>query len=100
MKEPMSMQEINTKRLQLFTQEIDYDALVVKLLLLAGIDTEIRDKRDKTVLHHVAEWCRVPLLEQLLENGADVYVTNEDGKTPLEIAFATDFLTQKKERSR
>ncbi|MCA9795600.1 MAG: ankyrin repeat domain-containing protein, partial [Candidatus Eremiobacteraeota bacterium] len=51
-----------------------------------GADVKAQDKRGFTALHHAAGMGDVELVKLLLAKGASKEVSNEDGKTPLDMA--------------
>lgn len=62
---------------------------IVKLLLDAGCDPNIRDEKrfpsfeNRTALHAAASWGRVELAKLLIRRGADVNAKGRQGATPL-----------------
>ncbi len=62
---------------------------MAKLLLSAGARSVINEKDDiwyYTPLHHAAEQGNKALVKVLLENGADIEIKDDQGRTPLRIA--------------
>ncbi len=59
---------------------------IVKALLAAGADPDVRDKRGRTTLHYAAAKDKVLLevVEALLDSGADPAARDIEGKTPVE----------------
>lgn len=60
--------------------------VIFRMLLDAGVPTELRAKNDKTPLHYAAERNQEALVEMLLDAGADVDASGEDGMRPLHYA--------------
>jgi len=58
---------------------------VVRILLVAGADTEARDLDETTPLLHAAERGDVAVIKLLLGAGADVTARNRGGGTPLHV---------------
>ena len=59
---------------------------IVKALLAAGANPDVRDKRVRTPLHYAAAKDEILLevLEALLDAGADTAARDSEGKTPIE----------------
>ena len=55
----------------------------------AGIDIEVRDEEHKsTPLHHAAYFGQLETVKWLVEKGAGMNARNNDGSTPLDVAYA------------
>ena len=62
------------------------DTGLVKLLINTGVDANLSDSEDMTILHHAAEKGRVAMTELLLDCGSDVNARDLSGSTPLMLA--------------
>ncbi len=62
---------------------------MTKLLLNAGADPNIQDNKERTPLHHAAQFDCVESIEMLLNAGADQNIKDKEGKIPLH--YATEF---------
>lgn len=60
----------------------------LEVLLKGGAIPDTRDSNGETPLHYAVRANNIPLAVSLLENGADPFVENNDGLTPLVLAFA------------
>ena len=59
----------------------------IKVLLSAGADQTIKDANGYTWIHYaVRGGCSKEVLQSIIDHGADVNVTNEEGDTPLMLA--------------
>ena len=62
---------------------------IIKLLLGAGVDPDLRDSRGNTALHLAAAYrggkCGESIVRALLEGGADPNITDRKGRTALEL---------------
>ena len=56
------------------------------LLSLVETDVNARDEYDNTPLHHAVSVGNIPMVNLLLEHGADPNIVNRDGDSPLELA--------------
>ena len=61
------------------------DHVIVRMLLDAGADTEVKDHEDETPLHKAARWGSLKVIRLLLERGADVRAINKDGQDALQV---------------
>ena len=59
---------------------------IVKLLISANADINVRDIDGSTALMHACMYNNLPVLQVLIDNGAEVEATNDNGLTPLMIA--------------
>jgi ankyrin repeat protein len=73
-----------------FTNEARYVA-VTKVLLAHGADVNARLRGNQTPLHRAAIWGHPQILQVLLAAGADPTARDDDGKTALDLATATDW---------
>ena len=65
-----------------------YATAVFKLLSeIKDFDIESRDKRGNTALHTALSVLSVTFTQLVLDHGADVNITNDNGLTPLELAI-------------
>lgn len=65
----------------------EYDNLAaLQLLLDHGARVNSKTSWGETALHHAAEWSRTPAVKQLLEHGASPTITDNRGRTPLDLA--------------
>ncbi|QQR49729.1 ankyrin repeat domain-containing protein [bacterium] len=55
----------------------------------AGVNA--KDNNSWTPLHHATYWRRFKCVQELLNAGADVYATNNEGKTAKDIAREEDY---------
>lgn len=67
------------------------DTAMIKLLLDAGADINATNRTTHfSALHHAVEANANDALKLLIARGADLYVRNSDGRTPLEFAASTN----------
>lgn len=59
-----------------------------EVLLKAGAIPDTRDFNGETALHYAVEKNNIPLAVSLLDHGADPFVENNSGMTPLVLAFS------------
>lgn len=64
----------------------DHHPAVVFLLMVYHVDPNVADSSGMTPLHRTAQRDKSIVLTSLLEAGADWNLTNNDGKTPLQLA--------------
>ena len=57
------------------------------ILLNTEVDPNLRDYNGDTALHHVLVDKNIPLAVTLVSNGSNVFIENNDGKSPLMHAF-------------
>ena len=62
----------------------------VALLLSHGADIHAQGEHQYTALHSAVEQGHIHVVEFLIEQGADLFSTTEDGMTPLELAEALE----------
>jgi uncharacterized protein len=62
-------------------------------LLAAGADPNAKQQGGFTALHAAAEHGDQALAQVLIDHGADVRITNDDGATPAALAIAADHLS-------
>jgi cytohesin len=62
------------------------DINLVKSLLSAGTDVNVKGRLEYTPLHHAAENGHANLVKFLISRGADLEVRNHNGRTPLVLA--------------
>merc|ERR1712107_308077 len=60
---------------------------LVEVLLAARADTEKSDKGGNVPLHYAAAYGRVPVVQALLDGGANPVACNSAGKTPGDMAL-------------
>ncbi|AZL15206.1 ankyrin repeat domain-containing protein [Rickettsiales endosymbiont of Stachyamoeba lipophora] len=62
---------------------------MIKLLLKKGTDPNIANNEGNTVIHTVFKWCapRKDVLNILLDHGANGFIKNNKGLTPLDMKF-------------
>ena len=65
----------------------DEDVAIVKLLVAAGADPNLRDKQGRTVLHHASGEAMV---SALVVSGAAIEEKDKDGDTPLLATYSED----------
>lgn len=65
----------------------------LEVLLKAGAIPDIRDSNGETALHYAVEKNNISLAVSLLDNGADPFIENNDGMTPLVLAFSLGGVT-------
>ena len=63
-----------------------YRNAIVELLLKAGADLDVTDKKGNSSLHCSVLYKYEKRVKELLKYGADVAATNNDGETPLQMA--------------
>ena len=68
----------------------------VKTVILAGVPVNVRDGIDRTALHYASEHNHIQSGILLIEGGADIYVKDSKGKTPLDYS-STEFEAAVKE---
>eukprot|EP00736_Rhodelphis_marinus_P002341 Rmarinus@m.17217 len=61
----------------------DGDIAAVQQYMSQGVDVNAKDNNGYTPIHAAASYARMELLEYLVENGADVNIRDNDGDTPL-----------------
>lgn len=62
---------------------------IAEQLLEMGADIELRDPdRGTTPLRYAVVYCNIPMIEMLMEKGANVGPIEEEGTTALELALA------------
>ena len=61
---------------------------IAKLLISRGADVDVRFGENFTLLHYAVIWQRIPIIEALIEAGANIHVMTYKGTTP--IWFARD----------
>ena len=68
---------------------INYEQVckMAKLLIDCGTDIDAQDDNSNTALHFAAQWRLVPLVDLLLERGANPYLLDEHGLSPLAASF-------------
>ncbi|CAG7562749.1 unnamed protein product [Fusarium equiseti] len=68
---------------------INYEQVckMAKLLIDCGTDIDAQDDDSNTALHFAAQWRLVPLVDLLLERGANPYLLDEHGLSPLASSF-------------
>ncbi|KAF5860920.1 hypothetical protein ETB97_000899 [Aspergillus alliaceus] len=67
------------------------DEATVPLLVKNRVDVDVRNIRSgNTALHLAVEWRRPRIILYLLDRGATIDMTNEDGFTPLQLAAKID----------
>lgn len=76
--------------LHIAAQRGNYD--VAQLLLMNGVNANIRNRKDWTPLHHAIRFNHVDVAELLMKHGANLLLINSDGFTPLSLSI--DELTQ------
>jgi cytohesin len=67
-----------------------HSAQVVKVLVQAGMDIEVKNKIGETPLHEAAHFAPHEVVVALLELGADPHAVSKWKKTPLEMAEDRD----------
>ena len=60
---------------------------IVKILLDAGADKDVKNKDRETPLHYAAIFGRTDIVKLLLDAGADKYVKTKNGWIPLQYAL-------------
>lgn len=69
----------------------EYDEATVPLLVKNKVDVNIRNIHNgDTALHLAVEWRRPRIILFLIDRGASIDMTNEDGFTPLQLAARVD----------
>lgn len=71
---------------------ISKNTFIVKLLLVNGIDVNIRDHTDCTPLHWACCYGNIEIIKILLINGADCSSIDIDGNTPVHYAVEKGYL--------
>lgn len=68
---------------------IDYEQVckMAKFLIDCGTEIDAQDDDSNTALHFAAQWRLVPLVDLLLERGANPYLLDEHGLSPLASSF-------------
>jgi len=59
---------------------------VINFLLEKQIDVNIQDPHGETALHYVVVTDEYSVIEELLKNGADIYIKNNENETPYDLA--------------
>lgn len=72
----------------LFEAAATDDAVLVRRILSAGADPNLKDSRGFTPLHHAAKRGSLPVVKELVEAGARVDMRDIQGDTPLAVASA------------
>lgn len=69
----------------------EWDEATVPLLVKNKVDVNNRNIRTgDTALHLAIRWRRIRIMQHLLDKGASIDMTNEDGFTPLQLAVKVD----------
>ncbi len=55
--------------------------------LRLGSSKEIPSQYHRTPLHCAAAYCNLDMIHYLIDNGASLFLTTQDGETPLKIAI-------------
>jgi len=58
----------------------------VRILLSNGAKADYKDRTGNTLLHLAAMFNNTELVKVLIESGADPYVKNPDGESPIDVA--------------
>jgi hypothetical protein len=69
----------NVEDRELYNQTIEF-------LINNGIDVNLQDVEGDTTLHYAIEFCNLPLMIKLLQHGAKMFIPNNDGITPYDMA--------------
>jgi RNA polymerase sigma factor (sigma-70 family) len=64
----------------------DGELATLEMLLLDGIDVNLRGRDGRTLLHYAAQNGRLEMIELLIKCGADVTLRDRTGRTPLQVA--------------
>jgi ankyrin repeat protein len=78
---PLKENDWNAVRLRL-----EGDVAVLELLLLDGINVDVRDAEGRTLLHRAAQRGHLDAVELLIRHDADINAVDASGKTPLQRA--------------
>jgi ankyrin repeat protein len=61
---------------------------LIEILIAAGLSVNTKlGKKQSTPAHSAVSWSKVASLKVLLKHGADLNLTNADGKTPADLAM-------------
>ncbi len=67
--------------------QIDADQEVLMLLLARGANPNARNRRGSSPLHTAVNRERIPAVSLILDKGGDLFISNNEGETPLLLAF-------------
>lgn len=62
----------------------------MQLLLDHGTDADSRNKRNASALHMAIAWGNVKIVQIVLDNGADINIQDERGRSPIEVLSSSD----------
>lgn len=61
------------------------------------INTRIKNQQNRSLLHYAVEWERLECVKFLVENGADIFIKDDDGVIPVMLNYNTKIYSLLKE---